>query len=60
MGILQVMMLGAFVAGIALLFASRTTGFSKNMANQRVKENIVTDRNIVKFDLLNRPFPPAN
>jgi hypothetical protein len=58
-GILQVLLFSAFIAGIAMVFASRTTSFQKNMANQKVKESIVTDRNIVKFDLMNRPFPPA-
>lgn len=57
MGLLQVIMLGAFISMVAVYFASRTVAFQKNMVRFRIKDQIVNDRNILKFDLVNRPFP---
>jgi hypothetical protein len=56
-GLLQVVILGLFVAALAYYFSSRSVNFKRDMMRVHFRNEIVNDRALIKFDLVNRPLP---
>ncbi|MBC7396648.1 MAG: hypothetical protein H7333_04320 [Bdellovibrionales bacterium] len=56
-GLIQVLFLGTLLALMSLHYSSRSIVFQKDMNRLRAKDQIVTDRKLIEFDLVNRKFP---
>lgn len=56
-GMIQVIMLGAFLSLMALYLTSSSTSFSKSMSRLRARDQYVTGRNLEKYMLANGRFP---
>ncbi len=55
--LIQVIILAGLIGGMGIFFASRSLVYRENQVRMATKTEVLNDRRIIKYELVNRPFP---